>query len=469
MRTSVIVIGALLLAGCASPPAPAPGTVRAAYTVLAQAPDGGTVALARVIIDAGQRCPYLAMADRPVAMTARGNPDPTRFPVMVCEAIQPFGQTVAVVGTRITLSTVARAPMRIAVVGDTGCGTWQDCTDPEAWPFAQLAELAASAEPDLVIHVGDYVYRGTPGSIEVDGVKRGTYNAGNYALEDEYCQLRDPYVSQNGPGSSLPDSWEAWRADFFQPAAPLLSRAPWVPARGNHELCSRAGPGWFYFLDPHSDLLGGELRCPPQKQGGDALPNLLLSPPYHLDLGELRLLVMDTANACDQHPNFPDRYAAQFAELAGPAPGKPAWLVSHRPIWGVDWLDQGTYQTSNVTLQQALRHGPASAMPPGVELVLSGHLHRFESLTFPGTQRPPQLVVGNSGVSLETDELAGTFETELDGVRVQGMAVDAFGYLDARPEPGGGWSAQLIGTEVQTLAHCRSGAPGTPVCAPSAD
>lgn len=62
-------------------------------------------------------------------------------------------------------------------------------------------------------------------------------------------------------GRSLPDSWEAWRADFFAPAAPLLSRAPWVPARGNHELCSRAGPGWFYFLDPHSDLLGGALRA----------------------------------------------------------------------------------------------------------------------------------------------------------------------------------------------------------------
>ena len=123
---------------------------------------------------------------------------------------------------------------------------------------------------------------------------------------------------------------------------------------------------------------------------------------------------MDTANA-DEHPNFPDRYAAQFAELAGPAEGKPAWLVSHRPIWGVDWLDQGTFQTSNVTLQHALRHDPHSAMPEGVELVLSGHIHRFEALTFPNTQRPPQLVVGNSGISLETDELAGKFETDLDG------------------------------------------------------
>ncbi len=436
----------------------------AAYSILAAAPDGDTVALARVIVDAGQGCPSLVTEAGAVAMRARGNPDPARFPVVVCEAVQPFGAAAQVEGAAIALPAVTRSPVRIAVVGDTGCGTWQDCADPAAWPFARLAEQAAGTGPDLVIHVGDYVYRGTPGTIEVNGVKRGTYNAGNYALEDEYCQLRDPYVSQNAAGSSLPDSWEAWRVDFFAPAAPLLSRAPWVPARGNHELCSRAGPGWFYFLDPHSDLLDGELRCPVQRQDSTALPNLLLSPPYRLDLGQLDLLVMDTANACDQHPNFPDRYAAQFAELAGPAEGKPAWLVSHRPIWGVDWLDQGTFQTSNVTLQQALRHDPHSAMPEGVELVLSGHIHRFEALTFPNTQRPPQLVVGNSGISLETDELAGQFETDLDGARVRGVAVDAFGYLDARPEPAGGWSARLVGTDAETLARCRSGAPGEPVC-----
>ena len=134
-------------------------------------------------------------------MRARGNPDPARFPVVVCEAVQPFGAAAQVEGAAIALPAVTRSPVRIAVVGDTGCGTWQDCADPAAWPFARLAEQAAGAGPDLVIHVGDYVYRGTPGTIEVNGVKRGTYNAGNYALEDEYCQLRDPYVSQNAPAA----------------------------------------------------------------------------------------------------------------------------------------------------------------------------------------------------------------------------------------------------------------------------
>lgn len=456
----------VVLAGCAQPKPPAPA-VKVAYTILAAAPVGATVALARVIVDLGESCPRLVTEAGTVAMAARGNPDPSHFPVTVCEAPLPLGTAARVEGTDLQLPPAATSPSHITLVGDTGCGTWQDCANPAAWPFATIARQAAEGRPDLVIHMGDYVYRGTPGSIEVAGVKRGTYNAGNYALDDVHCQLRDPYVSQNGPGSSLPDSWDAWQKDFFAPAAPLLSQAPWVVARGNHELCSRAGPGWFYFLDPNSDLLGGELRCPPQGQGGDALPNLILSPPYALDLGAMRLLVMDSANACDQHPNFPDRFAAQFADLSAAHDGRPAWLLTHRPIWGVDWLDQGTYQTSNVTLQQALRHEPDSAMPAGVELVLSGHIHRFEALTVAGTGRPPQLVIGNSGISLERDELAGKFETGLDGATVQGLAINEFGHLEARLEPAGGWTGRLVGTGGQAMAVCRSGVPGAAICQPA--
>ena len=92
---------------------------------------------------------------------------------------------------------------------------------------------------------------------------------------------------------------------------------------------------------------------------------------------------------------------------------------------------QGESEAELIELGKRLR----SQLVPVGELEL--HIHRFEALTFPNTQRPPQLVVGNSGISLETDELAGKFETDLDGARVRGVAVDAFGYLDARPELGG--------------------------------
>lgn len=45
----------------------------------------------------------------------------------------------------------------------------------------------------------------------------------------------------NSTGNPDADAWEAWWLDFFQPAGELLTAAPWVFARGNHELCSHAG------------------------------------------------------------------------------------------------------------------------------------------------------------------------------------------------------------------------------------
>jgi hypothetical protein len=44
--------------------------------------------------------------------------------------------------------------------------------------------------------------------------------------------------------------WDTWKADFFDPAQALLKAAPWVMVRGNHETCTRAGQGWWRFLDP---------------------------------------------------------------------------------------------------------------------------------------------------------------------------------------------------------------------------
>src|ERR1700741_4107213 len=58
------------------------------------------------------------------------------------------------------------APERILVLGDTGCrikgSLVQPCNEPTQWPFAALAQAAAKCKPDLVIHVGDYLYRETP-------------------------------------------------------------------------------------------------------------------------------------------------------------------------------------------------------------------------------------------------------------------------------------------------------------------
>jgi hypothetical protein len=136
MGRSASILGAaafgLALAGCASLAEPHSVAVLAAYSILAASPDGGTVALARVIVDAGRRCPQLETDSGAIPTAARTNPDPMRFPVTVCEAVQPGGDEVRVSGADIVLPRRPDRPARIAVLGDTGCGTWQDCADPEA-------------------------------------------------------------------------------------------------------------------------------------------------------------------------------------------------------------------------------------------------------------------------------------------------------------------------------------------------
>ena len=88
--------------------------------------------------------------------------------------------------------------------------------------FPSVAAAAAKLKPDLVMHVGDYLYR------------------------EEPC----PPGNAGCAGSPSGDNWPSWNADFFAPAAPLLAAAPWVILRGNHEDCQRAGLGFLRLLGP---------------------------------------------------------------------------------------------------------------------------------------------------------------------------------------------------------------------------
>jgi hypothetical protein len=90
--------------------------------------------------------------------------------------------------------------------------------------FPRFAGQAARTRPDLMIHLGDYLYRESP------------------------CQPGDNRCT----GTPWGDNWATWNADFFEPAAPLLHHTVWLMARGNHEECGRAGNG---FTRSHPALL----------------------------------------------------------------------------------------------------------------------------------------------------------------------------------------------------------------------
>jgi Calcineurin-like phosphoesterase len=419
MRYRLLTLAFVLIPHGAAAQSP---TLEAAYVVL-----GAQGAVARAVLSNATQCPAITIDGARQAMSVRALPDTgpeAFFPVLVCELPLPSG--VASASIENSSLPVPRTALKSMVAfGDTGCrlkakkgsakakdqdyedrGKFQDCNIPARWPFAQLAASVAAAKPDLVIHVGDYVYR------------------------ESACPPRD----QGCKGSPYGDDWATWKADFFAPAAPALLAAPWIMVRGNHEICKRAGAGYFRLLDP--------------TPATSAPPCAELIRHYTVTLAGQSFIVLDSSNAADACPCDTAAYAAEFASMR-PAPG--AWLVSHRPVWGF----RSHRKTINATLQQALPNG---RLPDGIALALAGHIHVWEALSF-ADKRPPQFVLGTGGTLL-----SGRIKGNLTGEKIGGTTVSygradlRFGFTTLEPAGQGSWSATFRDIGGNSYFGCTVGA-----------
>ncbi len=378
---------------------------------------------ARIVTDAAA-CPTLHTDKGDVAMTVRAAAG-ADFPLICAAAIPADAARADIAG--IALPLPAADPQRILVLGDTGCritgSEMQACNDPAKWPFPTLAAAAAALKPDLVVHVGDYLYR------------------------ERAC----PAGVAGCAGSPWGDNWTTWQADFYTPAAPLLAAAPIVLVRGNHEGCERAGLGWLRLQGPSSF-------------DPDA-PCIRHLPLYTVDLGQLRLAVMDDATAEETELNRADSpvYAAELTGLAAiPA---PVWFVHHRPIWAAISGPLGIPIGGNLGLMDAVHIASLHGGPPiaaNVELMLSGHIHSFEAINY-NQDVPPQIVAGNGGDSLLVTprNLRGTQFQGHSGVTVaDGLSVGGFGFL-LMSRAGDGWTIDLYDSAGVKTRTCRF-APGRP-------
>jgi len=71
---------------------------------------------------------------------------------------------------------------------------------------------------------------------------------------------------------------------------PLLTQAPWVFARGNHESCARSGQGWFRFIDYQAWDAQRTCNTVADYEAGD------YSVPFAVSIGsEAQIIVFDSS------------------------------------------------------------------------------------------------------------------------------------------------------------------------------
>jgi hypothetical protein len=351
--------------------------------------DGGS--LVRVVTTA-QTCPIAQvdgralptnLRDAPADLAMRANKAqvtaPVPFPGRVCELSLPRPTHHASLDGR-TLALPPAQINRIVVIGDTGCrlkgadNPWQACNDPAQWPFATIATRAAALHPDLVLHVGDYLYRESPCPSDQHGCAGTAWGYGE----------------------------AGWVADFLAPAAPLLTAAPWVMVRGNHEECDRAGQGWWRLLDPHP--LGADKGC------GDPANDLAgnHTDPYAVDLGGgAQLVVADLMQLASGKPKdaaVSTTFAADMAQINRLSLGaKDTFLTAHFPLNAVMW---DKHEPDSLTIGSKPISAFAPPPLPHVRAMLAGHIHLFQFARF--TDRPTQVITGFSGTAEDTPHAPAT-------------------------------------------------------------
>jgi hypothetical protein len=381
-------------------------------------PDGASSI--RAITD--DTCPTVSFDGVAIQMNVRsdptqkfGNIKPAQFPVRGCEVPVPAGAGVALLDGK-PLPLARPNPRRIVIFGDTGCRllnghATQACNDPNAWPFPKVAAHAAAARPDLVIHVGDYEYRESP------------------------CPAGDTGCA----GSPSGYGWDPWFADFFQPAAPLFAAAPWVMVRGNHEDCSRAGEGWFRFLDPAA------LEASCRDLTGD----------YVVQLGDFALIVVDSAKVKDNAAEDSDQVPVLHSQFLGVAAKIPdyAWLATHKPINAM--LAKPGDADVNIVSNKVLQAALGADMPASVRMYVAGHIHFFQAVDFAGV-RPPQLVVGTGGDNLEGMPKASVTGADINGAKAaSAVTYSGFGYMVWDRLDTNNWSGTLFDADGKAINTCR--------------
>nr|QHB15550.1 SP49.7 [Bemisia tabaci] len=295
-------------------------------------------------------CPIARVDNKQVEMKIRSSMNNTET---VCELIvDRLARHITVDDKKI--ATLPKNIRKIAIIGDTGCrikgDEQQACNSAEGWPLRKNLEAIALHKPELIVHVGDYLYRQTK------------------CLETTSC------------GNLFGYNPETWYADWFDPARDISLRAPFIFIRGNHEACGRGHEGWFRYLDPFPFA---PENCKP------------LDFSWAFDVGPVKFFIFDTSSPEEIFER--QRKINAFNKFNSLICDKPTWFLTHRPLWCTTTREPEVValkSQGNLTDIEEFQ----DEFPKNVSAILSGHFHIAQILLM--DDFPDQIIVGNGGALL---------------------------------------------------------------------
>jgi hypothetical protein len=173
-------------------------------------------------------------------------------------------------------------------------------------------------------------------------------------------------------------------------------------------------------------------------------------------LGRFQLVIFDSSSATEKDLNL-DSQAIYAGQLAG-LNVEHAWFVEHHPLWGLKLAakaEPGTLPSESPTeVTEAWEKAPLT----GIDLIVSGHTHLFELLSF-DQGRPTQLVAGDGGT-----EMAMPLPAKIAGLKLRGATLKSgqdaheFGYT-ALTRTDSGWSLALTNIAGKILRTAEIAAP----------
>src|SRR5262249_8286678 len=156
--------------------------------------------------------------------------------------------------------------------------------------------------------------------------------------------------------------------------------------RGNHEQCTRAGQGWYRFLDTETYSEARSCNDP----ANDNLANY--NNPYAVPIGpDGQGVVFDSSNTgaaaitATSNPTTFNNYQSEVraaAALMNPSAAYNVW-ANHHPLFGFAPSAGAPPAGGNAALLSVMAATfPGTYFPPGFNVALHGHTHLFEAIDF---------------------------------------------------------------------------------------